>query len=62
MDSNQPQLMTAAQLAESLSTTLDHIYRLSERGAIPTIRLGRKLRFDPTAVVAHLSAEGATST
>ncbi len=58
MEPQSVRLITAAQLAQVLATSTDHVYRLSETGAIPTVRVGRKVRFDPTDVIAHLNTQG----
>lgn len=43
-------LWNVRQAADYLNTTAHGVYKLVERRAIPHIRLGRRLLFDPIAI------------
>jgi len=47
-DSNA--LMTASQVAERWQVAVDAVYRPSQRGALPCVRVGRYVRFRPESV------------
>lgn len=47
--------VTAAELAEHLSVSISTVYRLARRGAIPSIRIGKAVRFDVAACEATLT-------
>lgn len=49
------QLVGLEEMASILGTNTRHLYALVERGALPRVKVGRLLRFDPDAVVNHLS-------
>ena len=40
-------LLTAAHVAALLDVSLPRVYELARVGVIPSVRLGRQLRFDP---------------
>ena len=42
------QLMTIPLIAERLGVSVSRAYELARLGVIPTVRLGRQLRVDPT--------------
>ncbi len=44
-------LLTVEEVAELLRLTPKGVYGLSERGVIPSIKVGGRLRFDPSVVV-----------
>ena len=47
----QPEkLLDAHDVAELTGMTTDYIYALARRGAIPAIRLGKYIRFRPSAI------------
>ncbi len=46
------QLLTAEQLAERWQVPASQIWRLARNNAIPTVRLGRYVRFNPAAIEA----------
>ena len=48
--------LTAAQVAQWLGVSKKWIYRLSREGRIPTIRVGRCIRFRPDAIEAWMVA------
>jgi excisionase family DNA binding protein len=49
-------LLTVAELAARLGTSAQTVYRLSEAGRIPVVRVGtRHLRFDEAAVLEALT-------
>jgi len=43
----EKKLLKVAEAAAYLTLSQFYLYRLVETGAIPTIRLGRSIRFDP---------------
>jgi excisionase family DNA binding protein len=45
-------LLTAQQLAERWQVPTGHVYRLTRRGEIPTVRLGRYCRYRLDAIEA----------
>jgi excisionase family DNA binding protein len=49
-----PPVLTKAQLAQVLSCTPRHIDNLSRRGVLPSVRLGRIVRFRRDAVMASI--------
>lgn len=58
------QLLTAEQLAARWQVPKSQVYALTRRGAIPTVRLGRYVRYHPAAIEAfetgaHLPKEDA---
>ncbi len=50
---SQP-LLTADEIARVLSVSRKTIYKLTENGTLPCIRIGRAVRFDPADVEAFL--------
>lgn len=42
-----PRLLTTAQAMEALSISRTKLWELTNRGDIPTVRIGRAIRFDP---------------
>jgi excisionase family DNA binding protein len=54
-------LLTAEQLAERWQVQKSHVWRLARRGEIPTVRLGRYMRFRLESIEAwELSQETKT--
>jgi excisionase family DNA binding protein len=51
-------LLTAAQLAERWQVPKSHIYRLSRRGDVPTVRLGRYFRYRLDAIARWEEEQG----
>jgi excisionase family DNA binding protein len=49
---NARQLMTAEQLAERWQVDTSQVYRLTRRGKIPVVRLGRYYRYRLDAIEA----------
>lgn len=47
-----PTLITAAELAQHLNVSEDAVYKMALRGDIPSYKLGSKVRFDLTQVLA----------
>jgi excisionase family DNA binding protein len=46
-----PRLATAEELSSQMKNVSRHrLYELCRRGEIPHVRIGRSIRFDPTAV------------
>ena len=54
VDRMAEQLLKAKQLAARLGVALLTVYRMAERGRIPSVPIGRMLRFDFDAVLKHL--------
>lgn len=48
--------LTADDLAEALSFSVKHIYKMAKAKRIPSLRLGGALRFDPHSVANWLEA------
>jgi excisionase family DNA binding protein len=53
-----PRLLTASELAAQLGLTLARTYAMARNGLVPTVWLGRQLRFEPNAIRAWLTAGG----
>ncbi len=53
-----PHLATAREVADSTGIPLFRVYELARMGAMPVIRLGRAIRFDPNAVGDWFAAGG----
>ena len=51
-------LLKCKDLAEQWSLSEDRIYTLAREGIIPSIRIGRTLRFSPTAIEEFISNGG----
>lgn len=51
------QLLKAEQLAERWQVPVSQIWRLARTDAIPTVRLGRYVRFNPAAIEAFEAGE-----
>ena len=52
-------LVSADELSEVLSLPRSSIWRLARQGSIPSIRIGRQLRFDKEAVLNSLKTDSA---
>ena len=51
----QPEkLLTVRHLANQLRVRPEYVYRLERRGEIPSVRIGRKIRFSPKAIERYL--------
>jgi excisionase family DNA binding protein len=50
-----PALITADELAAALNIPKRSVYALAREDRIPTVRIGRRVRFDVRAVVAALA-------
>lgn len=48
---------TAEELAEVLSLSRKHIYKLAKNGRIPSLRIGGAIRFDPHATAEWLESK-----
>ena len=53
-----PRLATAAEIAEQTGIPRQRVYELARDGAMPHVRLGRAMRFDPERIRAWLSSGG----
>lgn len=51
-------LLTVAEAAEFLRTSRVWIYRQTERGLLPHLKIGRLTRFDPQALARWSKAQG----
>ena len=51
-----PQLLTIDQLAEHLGVTPRHVRRLVAERRVPSVRVGRFVRFDPPEIAAWLDS------
>jgi excisionase family DNA binding protein len=51
-------LVTAEQLADLLAVPVSAIESKARDGSLPCVRLGRWVRFEPSAVLDALRAEG----
>ena len=54
-------LWTAAELAQYLNLRRRQVYILSRSGILPTVRIGRTLRFDPKQIQAWLERSSSAS-
>ena len=52
------QLLTAEELAERLKVPVSWVYEQSRQGKIPTVRVGRYVRFSLTQVLKSLKTNG----
>lgn len=48
---------TAEELAEVLSLSRKHIYKMAKKGRIPSLRIGGAIRFDPHTTAAWLESK-----
>lgn len=55
-----PQLVPVDDLADALSVSTRTVWRLVERGTIPTYRVGRAVRFCVDEVIDAVKDHGAT--
>ena len=53
-----PRLTTAEELAARTGLTRARVYSLCREGKIPHARIGRSVRFDPSAVAEWLASGG----
>ena len=53
-----PRLLTAHEVADQTGLPLSRIYELAREEILPSIRLGRAMRFDGATLRAFLSAGG----
>jgi excisionase family DNA binding protein len=51
-------LLCADELAEILLCSLSHIYELAARGDIPSLKIGRLIRFELDAVMEAIRNDG----
>jgi excisionase family DNA binding protein len=54
---DQPKLVDRVELARVLGVSVPTIERLSAAGSIPVVRMGRRVLFDPAAVIAARSEQ-----
>jgi excisionase family DNA binding protein len=48
---------TADELAQLLSLSRKHIYKLAKKGRMPSLRIGGAIRFDPHATASWIEAK-----
>jgi len=53
MESNE-HLLTPKEVSKWLSMSLPWIYKATERGDLPYLRIGQAIRYDPEAIKAYL--------
>jgi excisionase family DNA binding protein len=53
-----PSLLNVAQIAELLDLSPQRVYQLAKVGTIPSVRIGRTLRFEPDTIKRWLQAGG----
>lgn len=53
------QLIDASSAARALGITTTRLYELSRRGLVPTVRVGRQVRFSPRALTKFIDDGGA---
>lgn len=51
-------LLTVEELSNYLSVSEDRIYQLTREGILPHCRLGRSLRYSPSAIQAFIEQGG----
>lgn len=61
-DARLPQLLTADAVAEVTGMSKPRIYELARIGAMPSVRLGRTVRFSAEALLAWVEAGGTRET
>lgn len=52
---NRRRLLTRSELAEVINVSVPKLDTMLRDGQLPVIRVGRKVLFDPHAVIRHLS-------
>ena len=58
MSSDQTNLRDAKWAAERLGVSAYRVYALARTGVVPAVRLGRLVRFDPTAITDFIAGGG----
>ena len=51
-------LWKAADVARALAISTRTVYVMSERGALPSVKIGRAVRFDPAAIRRFVATGG----
>lgn len=51
-------LLTAQEVAEILGVTLNWVYKLGRDGSLPSVRIGKLVRFDPKEVKEFIEKGG----
>ena len=49
-EAKRPRLQCVEEIADFLGITRVHAYSLARRGELPSIRIGRYVRFDPVEI------------
>ena len=50
----QHNALKAQEVADFLGVTRQHVYKLAAKGLIPSFRVGKAVRFDPSAIAVWL--------
>ena len=58
MENKLKRLLTATQVAPLLKVREARVYELARLGIIPSVRLGRQVRFDPDQIAGWILAGG----
>lgn len=58
IESRIPRLLTADEVAEATSLPKARVYELARTGEMPSVRLGRAVRFAESALLAWIEAGG----
>lgn len=54
-------LLTAKQVAEILQVALPRVYELAREGALPSVRMGRQIRFYESKLMEWIEQGGSAS-
>ena len=58
MDVQSERLLTPDEVAELLKVSRFRVYELGRTGALPAVRLGRQVRFNPAVLRAFIESGG----
>ncbi len=56
-----PRLIRAPEVAAATGLSLQRVYALSRKGVLPTVRLGRSVRYDAHQIALWLRSGGTSS-
>ena len=57
-----PRLLTAREVSDAIGISEHRLYELARQSRIPSVRIGRSVRFDPRRVADWLRAGGESET
>jgi excisionase family DNA binding protein len=57
---DRPRLMTPAEVSRVLGCTLRRVYRLTSKGVLPAVRIGRTIKFDRITLEKWIATGGGT--